>query len=270
MAHYLIEVKGEIFSTGGVQYAQNWACLNRSHYNPNDGSNVYLFDKDTHTVNSNLILSECLRAVPYATYFTEKGIAVPMENGDKFFCYPGFGAAVGYYKDNISKISSQLKCEIPKEIEQTFFHGLFTDIFSILELFLSDFILCMIYTNETIYDKAVLYYKASDKASKKAKNEVSEIEKKVHNFFFNEIVYHKFDKVKDIYTQLLDIRFPDTEGLRNFLHKRNNIVHRFSFSNIDRMKIISITKDTIGDLIKEMNLFVDRLIESVKNKYPEA
>lgn len=266
MAHYLIEVKGEIFSTGGVQYAQNWACLGTSHYNQNDENNSYRYDKNTHTVTSNLILTESLRAVPYATYFTEKGIAAPMENAAKFFCYPGFGAAVGYYKDNISKISSQLNCDIPTEIEQTFFHGLFTDIFSILELFLSDFILCMIYTNETIYDKAVIFYKAS----KKTQNEVSEIEKKVHNFFFNGIVYHKFDKVEEIYTQLLDIKFPDTKGLKDFLPKRNNIVHRFSFSNIDRMEIISLTTDIIGDLIKEINLFVDRLIENVKNRYPEA
>lgn len=266
MAHYLIKVKDEIFSTGGVQYAQNWACQDISHYNPNDKSNSYLFDKDTHTVKSNLILTENLRAVPYATYFTEKGIAVSIENGNNFFCYPGFGAAVGYYKDNINKISNLLECDIPNKFEQTFFHGLYTDIFSILELFLSDFILCMIYSNDTIYDKAILYYKTS----KQTKNEVSDIEKKVHNFFFNGIVYHKFDKVKDIYIQLLDIKFPDTEGLRNFLRKRNNIVHRFSLSNIDRMEIITITKEIIGDLIKEVNLFVDRLIENVRNKYPNA
>lgn len=266
MAHYSIEVKGEIFSTGGVQYAQCWACKSKSHYNTNNECYSYSYDKDTHTVKSDLILTEKRRAVPYASYFTEKGIAVNLDSADKFYFCRGCGAALGYYRDNIRNISSQLKCDIPKEIEQTFFHGLFTDIFSTLELFLSDFILCMIYTNETVYDKAVLYYKTS----KQTQNEVSEIEKKVHNFFFNGIVYHKFDKVKDIYTQLLDIEFPDTEGLRNFLHKRNNIVHRFSFSNIDRMEIITITKKTIEDLIKEMNLFVNKLVENVKAKYPEA
>ena len=159
-----------------------------------------------------------------------------------------------------------MESKVPKEIEQVFLHGLFTDIFSILELFLSDFILCMIYTNETIFDKAVLYYKTS----RQTKNEVSEIERKVHNFFFNGIVYHRFDKVTDIYTKLLDIQFPDTEGLKKFLPKRNNIVHRFSFSNIDRMEIITITKETVKELIKEINLFVDKLIENVKAKYPKV
>ena len=125
MAYYLIEVKGEIFSTGGMQYAQSWACLTRSHYNPDDEKNRYLYDKDTHTVKSNLILTENLRAVPYATYFTEKGIAEPEENSGKLLCSSGFWPAVGYYKDNISKISSLLECDIPKEIEQTFYHGLF-------------------------------------------------------------------------------------------------------------------------------------------------
>lgn len=268
MAHYFIEVKGDIYSTGGTQYAQNWVCMDISHFDPNNEfDDTYLYDKDTHTVKGNLILTENRRAVPYAIYFTKRGIATGIDNGDKFFCYPGYGAALAYYNDNISKISSLLECnKVSKEIEQVFLHGLFTDIFSILELFLSDFILCMIYTNETIYDKAVLYYKTS----KQTKNEVSEIERMVHDFFFNGIVYHRFDKVAYIYTHLLGIQFPDTEGLKKFLPKRNNIVHRFSFSNIDRMEIISITKDTVKDLIKEINLFVDKLIENVKAKYPKA
>lgn len=121
----------------------------------------------------------------------------------------------------------------------------------------------MIYSNETIYEKAVLYYRTN----KNSQNEVSEIEKKVHNFFFNGVVYHRFDKVKQIYESVLDIQFPDTDGMIDFLHKRNNIVHRFSFSNIDRMEIVTITTETIEDLIKETNLFVNRLIDNVNKKY---
>lgn len=262
MKGFLIEVKGEIVAYAGTHYAQNWAALCFSS-DVNDYS--YSYDETTHTVNSDLILNESRRAVPYATYYTNKGISAKITGNIN--AYPGYGAALEYYKENIDKMSKLLKCNIPKYIEQTFFHGLFVDIFSILELFLSDFILCMIYYDESIYEKAILYYKTS----KEAKNGVSEIEKKVHKFFFSGVVYHRFDIVKKMFMELMDIEFPDTSMLcRFFLHKRNNIVHRLSFSSIDRMEIITITKKTVEDLIKETNLFVYKLVENTKAKYPYA
>lgn len=121
----------------------------------------------------------------------------------------------------------------------------------------------MIYSDETIYENALLYYKSSTKTQ----NEVSEIEKKVHNFFFNGIVYHRFDKVKQIYETILGITFPNTEGLNDFLRKRNNIVHRYSLSNIDRMRVYKITIEDIKNLITESNAFVDKLIYNVNKIY---
>ena len=59
---------------------------------------------------------------------------------------------------------------------------------------------------------------------------------------------------------------PDTEDLKPFLYKRNNIVHRYSFSNIDRMSVCIITKNDIQDLINATNMFVDKLIENYNEK----
>lgn len=259
MKEYIIEVKGDIIAAERIHYAQNWACRD-SNSNKDFISNKYLYDEKTHTVNSNLILNENRRAVPYAIYFTKNDI---YSNGiGTVAAYQGYGAALEYYKENISIISNLLKIDIDKDIEQYTFHGLFTDVFSILELFLSDLILTLIYTNDTIYEKAIDYYKTSNKC----RNEVKEIERKVHNLFFNGIVYHKFDKVRDIFIKLIGLEFPNTERLRIYLHKRNNIVHRFSFSNIDRMGIIKITKNDIINLINESNFFVEKLIDNLKLK----
>ena len=254
MKYYFIEVKGEIVATEGVHYAQNWACQSESLH-VSDSS--YLYDQETHSIVSNLILTENIRAVPYAIYYTTKGIACFPPG--HLYCYPGYGAAFEYYKENISKISNRLCISIPKEIEQTVLRGLFTDVFSTLELFLSDFILCMIYSNETFYNNAVSFYKTS----KKCKNEVKEIERRVHDFFFNGVVYHKFDKVNDIFLKLIGIELPETTVLRKLLHKRNNIVHRFSYSNIDRMRIIELAKEDIENLITESNAFVYSIIGKV-------
>lgn len=104
MKRYLIEVKGDIVSQGGLQYAQNWACKGISPLvtDPNyKFDEKFSFDKVTHIVNGNLILTENRRAVPYAIYITEKSISATTDSGDKFYCYPGFGAAVEYYRDEV-------------------------------------------------------------------------------------------------------------------------------------------------------------------------
>lgn len=260
MTHYIIKVTGAILATSCVHYAQNWVCYGMGLGTTCENKS-YEYNKDTHSVNSDLTLNETRRAVPYACYCAKKDIAVVGKGG--ISGAPGYLAALKYFKEHISKISTLLEFQIPDEIEQTVYHGLYTDAFSILELFLSDIILCMIYSNDTIYNKAVQYYKVA----KPCKNEVQELERKVHNFFFNEVVYHKFDKVKDIFTSLIGIKFPDTKDLRNLLHKRNNIVHRYSFSNIDRMTVVKITQEDVRNLIKVSNTFVNNLIDNINNVY---
>lgn len=98
MARYIIEVKGEIVANAQKHYAQNWVCCDI-------GSSItdesYSYGEETHTVNSNLFLNENRRAVPYAIYFTEKGISTN-STGDISAC-PGYGAAWEYYKVNIAK-----------------------------------------------------------------------------------------------------------------------------------------------------------------------
>lgn len=118
----------------------------------------------------------------------------------------------------------------------------------------------MIYSNETVYENAVRYYKTL----KKCNNKYSCIEKNVHAFFFTGTVYHRFDKVEKMFSKIINIEFPNYEKLHKLLHKRNNIVHRFSFSSIDRMEMVNITLKDIINLTNETNRFVDELIANVK------
>lgn len=259
---YIIEVKGDVVTNGLTHYAQNWVCCGMSSPITDDG---YSFDKKAHAVVSNLVLNENIRAVPYAIYLTKQGIAA-YDTGN-LSAYPGYGAAWEYYKENISKISNLLKLNVPKEVEQTFYNGLYTDVFSILELFLSDFILCMIYSNETVYDNAVQYYKDYKTEQGCDVNKISDIERNVHDFFFEGVVYHRFDKVEQMFKQILEIDFPKYKKLSDYLHRRNNIVHRFSLSNRDRMRMTNSTVEDVTKLIYTSNSFVDSLIMNVNKVY---
>ena len=260
MGYYLIKVEGEILANSKVHYAQGWSCI--SIGDSIDGEGSYKYDSKTHTVKGNLILNENRRSVPYAVYYGEKGIR-STSGGDVFY-WPGYGAALEYYRENIAKISNQLNVEIVADISQSLYRGLFTEVFSALELFLSDFMLCLIYTNEEIFEKAKVFF--CTKKDKSGQSVVRDIEAKMHKFFFDEVVYHRFDEVKKMCKEILQIKMPDTEDLKPFLYKRNNIVHRYSFSNIDRMSVCIITKNDIQDLINATNMFVDKLIENYNEK----
>ena len=90
----------------------------------------------------------------------------------------------------------------------------------------------------------------------------------MHNFFFREVVYHRFDDIRKMFNTIAEIDLPDYMDLKRFLHKRNNIVHRFSYSNEDRMLLTIINSEDVSELIKYSNKFVSQLIENwnVKQK----
>ena len=260
MEHYIIEVEGEIVAYNNKHYAQNWVCCS---IGKPITDKKYRFDKNIHSVKGNLILDENRRAVPYAIYCTKKGIRAT-KNSD-IVAFPGCGASLSYFKENIAKIKAQLDVEIPQDVKDAFYKGLFTDVFSSLELFLSDFILCIIYSDIKSYKRAIEYYRLNRKKNKTEKNTVK-IEKNMHKFFFDEVVYHAFDKVETMFKNILNIDIPDTKELKSWLHKRNNIVHRYSFSNIDRMSVCTISKDDVESLLDISNSFVERLIKNYKDK----
>lgn len=260
MSQYIIEVKGEIIANELTHYAQNWVCgactLDQSTIDN------YQYDRDSHSVHGNLILNSLKRAVPYAIYYTNKGIAAT-SSGD-ISASPGYIAAEQYYKNNIAFIQEQLcmAYTVCDKLLQTLYKGLFMDIFSILELFLSDVLLCMIYSNETIYKNALNYYKLN-----KCNNHlmVYDLEKKMHNFFFTEIIYHRFNTVNKLFLKIANINIPNYRKLEKYLHKRNNIVHRYSLSNIDRMRVTVITEKDVNDLIVVSNEFVKQLVYNIKS-----
>lgn len=261
MAHYLIKVKGEIIANDLVHYAQNWVCggIGTSNHLLDN----YSYDKTTHSVDSNLILNVTKRSVPYAIYYTKQGISA--KSGGDIKAWPGYGAAIGYYKNNMTVVQKQLNDSfISKDLIQTLYRGLFTDVFSILELFLSDIILCIIYSNEDAFNKAMEYYKLGE--LKNQQLNAIEIEKRMHKFFFDEVVYHRFNKVNTLYKTIIGVKLPKHKILERYLHKRNNIVHRYSLSNIDRMQVMNIRKEDIEGLIDASNIFINQLVERLKAK----
>ena len=227
-----------------------------------------------------IILNDTHRAIPYATYVAKGDIAlynltgIPLDelesiiNESDLVASFKHQAAVEYFRENIEKIKKQVEEaeNIPENLEQSLYRGLFTDVFSVFELFLSDVILCMIYNcDDKYYEKAIKFFKQEKDIGES--EPVKNIEEKVHKYFYDGIVYHRFDKVKSIFKKIFDIDVPDYEDkIKKFLHKRNNIVHRYSYSNQDRTLLTTLTKQDISDWIQVVEEFVGELVTEIEKK----
>lgn len=266
---YLIKVDGNIIVEFGRHCAQNWAGRG---FCDTIYQETYLFDPIAHNVKSDLILSQDRRAIPYAVYCSEIHGAGAKSGGADLVASPGYQAALFYYRESIDNISHKLKKNYPDDISEDIYKSLYIDIWGTLELLLSDLILCLIYRYDNVLEKALVYYR--DKKDKKDKNvadveckNVKDIEYKVHNYFFQGIVYHRFDHVEELYDRVLDITIPNTYKLRKLIHKRNNIVHRNSLSNRDRMTVTKVSLDDVNNLINVVEKFVNELDVEVGKQY---
>lgn len=258
---YVIKVTGRIFSASANNYAQDWQAGGIASLSTIDEENHGILDnsdynylEDIHTVDSNLILDNSKRAVPYAIYQADGGVCdmncSELDGG--ITAISGYGPAIYYYAENMSEINKLLNIDIP-EVAQNFYYGsLYVSTFSALELFLSDYILCGIFSADDCYDRAVSHFNLENQ------NDPSVIEKTILEKF-EKMVFHRFDDVKCLYCEILHKDLLDTSRLNRMIHKRNNIVHRFFYTNKNRMKICEATKDDVSELMSECSKFTENL-----------
>lgn len=254
--NYIFEVSGEILAVEGKHYAQNWV-----------GGNIWIGDfecksqfdgfiQDVHKVEGDLILDRQRRSLPYATYVAYKSVGVKLEKGVDLSAAPGFLSAICYYHDYIDEIRKALEISEPQLASVLYYKGLYVEAFATLELLLSDFLLCGVFTREDYYQNAIRFLKISEFS--KVESIEKAIIKRVAKY-----VFHRFEKIRDMYNAILDIWLPSTVELEILLHKRHNIVHRFGISNLDGMTNRDLTVGDVNYLIDECNRFVDDLYAKV-------
>lgn len=257
MPTYYIKVLGEIIATDDIpQYAQGWAC---GSIGGSPSSPTFAYNRDEHVVLGDLLLSETTRSVPYAFYYTEKGI-----RGNHITCLPGEGPAFSYLYESLSSLEQRLLLPVDTIDAETYYNALFVEAFSTLELYLSDLLLCCIFGNEKVYLDAVSFFRHKKKACIIPKDQDALINT-IHNYFFN-FVYHRFDKVAQVFKGIIDVDFPSYDGLSELLRKRNNIVHRCSLDGFSRMVKTTVTKESVGELLKLVSQFAYSLQKSVSDK----
>lgn len=160
-----------------------------------------------------------------------------------------------YWEESIGKIEEEAYTEVPVLCRDTFFNGLYVECFSALELLLCNIVFSLIYSNPDSFDRAVIYWSGRAEKPPKSNEEMEEI---IHDFIARR-VYHRFEAINAMYSSVFGFTLPDYKELMAFLQKRNDIVHRHSFSNHDWMTISDASKEDVLNLIDCSKRFVEEL-----------
>lgn len=252
---YIIYVSGDLISQEGRQYAQSFTAGAISSV---EGPEIEIgeYQEAVHSVNGNYVFDKHHRAVPYALYCSIGGTRA--DKGADLSSNPGFGPAYSYYADSIKKLRGLLEEPISQKAQDAYYMGLYVETFGALELFLCDYLLCGIFSDQVYFNNAIKYL---DEEKIKYKKEPISIENIIH-IQISRKVYHQFDKIKGTYKRILEVDFPDCKELKALLRKRHNIVHRFAVSSYDWMTLTVASKENVSHLLDVVDVFVKSLMES--------
>lgn len=253
---YIIEVFGNIIAMEGKNYAQEYTASSQADINlANALSHSSEYVENQHKILGNLVLDKKKRAVPYATFWAhgDVGIANEAKSGTDLYCSPGFFPAFAYFKEYIKEVEDSLKVVVCDEIKELYYNGLYISAFSVLELFLCDFLLCGVFANDMYYSKALIKLNIKDDADQ------YKIEKTIKDTV-NRIVYHRFSEVEELYIAIFGFGFPNYDELKKQIFRRHNIVHRYALSNRDRMTVCTASYEDVEKLIETVVGFVDEMM----------
>ena len=262
--NFVIKVKGKIIIKEGIHFIQGCGACGISSLEQYSEMNMLIgtghlvesasfdFNEEDQTVDSDLIVDRNIRLVPYACYVAEKGLVDYSGLLDHSFqVCPGYYPAIHCYRNNIDEIKRLLTLEINTDAEEAFCRGLFLQGFSILELFLSDYLLCGIFNVDGCYERAIRYFTLCQHKHIKENDMMSLCDA------VNETVFHRFEMVNFMYGYILEKDFPEVGGLKTFLNDRNDFAHRYVFSKKNHMQPQLINRQKVNRLIKACDAFVN-------------
>lgn len=257
MHGFIIEVKGTITATEQTHYAQEWTALLDGEESISISNDFKTFNHE-RIIRSNLILNKNCYSIPYAVYYSKNNV-LTKDNGD-IAAAKGSLAALCYLKDNIKSLRAETM-HIESNASRTYINGLYISAFSALELFLCDALLCEIFSNDKFLRNAITH------THKQIVHNISnkQLIYKLKNYFTNSIVYHRFKEVDTLYYEITGVHIPNHDQLSLFLRKRNNMVHRFSLSNIDRMQVTLVNTNDLFALYNVIESYAIQLHNNLES-----
>ena len=247
---YIIQVSGSVVAKEGKHYTQNWVA-----YACSEGDieqTPFVYSEKKHSIIGDVFFDKKRRAVPYAHYVANGSVGIQDGAGPNvdLSCFPGFYPAFAYFNEYIEEIRKGLDILVEEKIRDLYLNGLYIEAFSVLELFLCDFLMCGVFLKETYYQNALCVLGVGENPDQYV------VEEKIKNVVYRK-VFHNFDVVEELFLNIFDFGFPDWKELKKRIYRRHNIVHRYALSNKDRMTVCDATSDDVKDLIETIVVFVE-------------
>jgi hypothetical protein len=247
---YIIQVSGSVVAKEGKHYTQNWVACACSEGNIE--LTPFVYSEKKHSIIGDVFFDKKRRAVPYALYVANGSVGIQEGAGPDvdLSCYPGFYPAFAYFYEYIEEVRMGVDVLVEERIRDMYLNGLYIGAFSVLELFLCDFLLCGVFFKEAYYQNALRMLGVGENPDQYV------VEEKIKNVVYRK-VFHNFEEVEELFQGIFDFGFPDWKEFKKRIYRRHNIVHRYALSNKDRMTVCDATSDDVRDLIETIGVFVE-------------
>jgi hypothetical protein len=173
------------------------------------------------------------------------------------------------YREEINNLQRIRTQKIEGELVDAFNRQIYIGIIGTMELFLCDFLYCMVLGTKKYYKK---YLEKSNQTY--TLSQVTNSQWKTQKAVTNTILgtnYHKIGIVKSIYKNVLSIEFSKTDELEKLIKTRHNLVHRNGFPS-KNSEYVKINEDMLDELILVVNNLINFIIDKkrieIENWFP--
>lgn len=170
----------------------------------------------------------------------------------------------GKFTQSIEEIKILLETDVEDVVQPVFHRMLFVNIITAMETYLSDVFISTVVPNDDLTRKLV----ESTPDFQQEKIPLSEVFKGMEEIedrvttYLADLVWHRLDRVKPMYSHTLNIEFPgDIGDIHRAILTRHDIVHRNGVTR-DGIDIL-ITKAQIEELVEKVREFIAHLDEQV-------
>ena len=249
-------IDGSIVATTGNLYTRDIICLCDSipidceYIKPDDG--LWVVTEPTGSM--------------FDTYYVQGGAtALGIKVGNIFAFKNIYELTLQEYDENYNVLKSLLEVEHPVNNDILFYQQLFASCFSLLESFLNSTFLRFTCDSEDAYHK-IWNNKCLDRCYAIIQNKVVAkgpdcVQKEIlFREAVNQIVYHRFDKVHDLFQIAFNMNV-QLETLEDRLEKRHDIVHRFGYDKNGNRIIID--HNDVKSLLEEIDAIVKNIAEQM-------
>lgn len=246
----IIFVKGDIIFKSGDHQVRDLVAF----------ASNQLEKKAEKIINGDLIITDKNELMSYSIYCASGDICTY----GNFICVMQRPSdVVRIFNEELENLQKLRRQEMSSELIEVLNRQVYIGVVGIMELFLCDFLYCMVLG----YRK--YYHRFCENSSRTFKlKEISTKKWRIQDGVIKSILetnYHRIEEIKKIYTKILNIEFSASEKLEKQILTRHRLVHRNGYPSKDS-EYIKVDNNMIEELIAEVQTLISHIVKTKKTE----